>query len=85
MPVIVQLGFDPLWFAILFSICVIIGFITPPFGVNLFYFKGLGHADVTMMDIYRSVIPYVGIMIIVLILCVVFPPILTWLPGLMIK
>ena len=85
MPVITQLGFDPLWFGIIFCFNVIIGMITPPFGYNLFYFKGLGHADVSMMDIYRSVVPYVGIMIIVLILCVIFPPILTWLPRMMIK
>jgi len=85
IPVVAELGFDPLWFGLLFCFNVIIGMITPPFGYNLFYFRGLGHADVSMMDIYRSVIPFVVLMTIVLILCIIFPPLLTWLPSMMIR
>lgn len=85
MPIIRELGFDPLWFGVLFTINCLIGYITPPFGVNMFYFKGLGHPDVTMMDIYRSSLPYVVIMIIGLILCIIFPEIIVWLPNMMIK
>jgi len=84
MPVVYQLGLDPLWFGLLFTMNMIIGYITPPFGMNLFYMKGLVPKDISMMDIYRSIIPYVVISIIVLILCIVFPQILLWLPNKMI-
>lgn len=85
MPVIYELGYDPIWFALLYVINLVIGYITPPFGSNLFYFKGLNHREVSMADIYRSVGPYVPIMVGVLILCVIFPDILTWLPNRMIS
>jgi tripartite ATP-independent transporter DctM subunit len=84
-PIIAELGFDMLWFGFIFTMDMLIGFITPPFGVNLFYFKGLGHPGVTMTDVYRSVLPYVVLITIAWILCVVYPPIATWLPAQMIK
>ena len=49
------------------------GYLTPPFGMNLFYMKGIVSADITMQDIYWSIVPYVGVMIIVLILASNFP------------
>ncbi|MCG6537602.1 MAG: TRAP transporter large permease subunit, partial [Syntrophales bacterium LBB04] len=85
MPVAVQLGFDPLWFALLFSLDIIIGMLTPPFGYALFYFKGLGHPDVSMMDIYKSALIFVLWMVITLVLCIIFPQIPLWLPNKMIK
>ena len=85
MPVIIQIGFDPLFFAFLFTMCLIIGILTPPFGYNLFYFKGLGYEEVSMMDIYRSVTPYIVLMTIAMILCLLFPQIPLWLPNKMIK
>ena len=84
-PIVRELGFDMLWFGFIFTMDMLIGFITPPFGVNLFYFKGLGHPGVTMTDVYRSVLPYVALITLAWILCIVFPPIATWLPGMMIK
>ncbi len=85
MPVVFQLGIDPLWFGLLFTISMIIGYITPPFGMNLFYMKGVAPPGITMADIYRSSLPYVGFGIITLILCVAFPQILLWLPDKMIR
>ena len=85
MPVVYQIGVDPLWFGLLFIINMTIGYITPPFGMNLFYTKGIVPPDVAMTDIFRSVLPYVVLMIIVLVLCIVFPPLLLWLPNMMIK
>ena len=84
MPVVYQLGIDPLWFGLLFTMNMIIGYMTPPFGMNLFYMKGLVPKDITMMDIYRSIIPYVIISIAVLVLSIIFPQILLWLPNKMI-
>ena len=81
MPVVIELGVDPIWFALLFCINMIIGLITPPFGINLFYMKGLVPPGINLADIYRSTLPYVIILLIVLSLCFVFPEILTWLPD----
>ena len=83
MPVVVSLGFNPLWFCLLFTINGLSGYISPPFGLNLFYMKGVASKDISMGLIYRSVIPYVIIDVIVIVLCFVFPEILIWLPGLM--
>jgi len=84
-PIIVNAGLDPLWFGILFTINVVMGYLTPPFGMNLFYMKGIVSSDISMQDIYRSVIPYIGVMIIVLILTVIFPGIAVWFPKVIIK
>jgi tripartite ATP-independent transporter DctM subunit len=83
IPVVESLGFDPLWFCLLFTINGLTGYISPPFGMNLFYMKGIVPKDISMELIYRSVIPYVFIIVIVMVLCFVFPRILLWLPDLM--
>jgi TRAP-type mannitol/chloroaromatic compound transport system permease large subunit len=80
-PVIVSVGIDPLLFGLLFTINICLGYLTPPFGMNLFYMKGIVSSDITMEDIYRSIIPYVAVMIIVLILVVIFPSLALWLPN----
>ena len=82
-PVVSSLGFDPLWFALLFVINMEMAFLTPPFGFNLFYMKAVVPPGVTMMDIYRSALPFVVLQMLGLILCMIFPGIITWLPGLM--
>jgi len=84
MPVIVSLGFDPVWFAILFIINMEIGYMTPPFGFNLFYLKGIVPPSISMGDIYRSVIPYALVMILAMAIVMVYPQIATWLPGVLI-
>jgi len=84
-PIIVDAGLDPLWFGVLFTINVCVGYITPPFGMNLFYMKGIVSSDITMQDIYRSIIPYVVIMITVLILMIIFPEFVVWLPNKLIQ
>jgi len=80
-PIIAQLGFDPIWFGILFVIMMEIGFLTPPFGYNLFYLKGVAPKSVKLSDIYTSIIPFVFLMLIGLTLCIAFPSIITWLPD----
>lgn len=83
MPIIQSLGFDPIWFGILFVINMEIGYKTPPFGFNLFYLKGVVPPSITMKDIYRSVIPFVIVEIIALALIMKFPQIATYLPNLL--
>lgn len=81
-PIIVSLGFDPIWFGVLFVINMEMGFLTPPFGFNLFYLKGIVPKDITMGDIYRSIIPFVILQGLGLVLCMIFPQIVMFLPNL---
>lgn len=82
LPAIKAVGLDPLWVMLLFIFAVTIGYITPPFGLNLFYTKGIVPKDVSMMDIYKGVLPFVYVKIACLILFVLFPSVSLWLPSL---
>jgi len=82
IPIITALGFDPLWFGVLFIINLEMAYLTPPFGYNLFYMKAIVPAQTaSMIDIYKAVIPFLLIDVIGLALCMVFPEIITWLPN----
>lgn len=85
VPIIVNLGFDPLWFGILFVVSTEMDFLTPPFGFNLFYLKSVVPPGITMGDIYRSVIPFVALQFIAMVLVMYFPQLGMWLPSQMIK
>jgi tripartite ATP-independent transporter DctM subunit len=84
VPVITSLGFDPLWFGVLFIMNMEMGYLTPPFGFNLFYMKAIAPKGITMSDIYRSIVPFVAIQAIGLIIVIIFPEIALWLPKLMV-
>jgi tripartite ATP-independent transporter DctM subunit len=84
VPVIKALGFNPLWFGVLFNLNLQIAYLTPPFGYSMFYLKAVAPPDVTMTDLYRSVIPFIGLQVIGLAICMIFPGIILWLPNLMI-
>jgi len=83
LPIVKAHGFDPLWFGILFVINMEIGYMTPPFGFNLFYLKGIVPSNISMADIYRSVIPYTLVEAVGLALVMIFPQIAIWLPNLL--
>jgi len=83
VPVIVKLGFDPIWFGITFIINMEMAYLTPPFGFNLFYLRSIVPPGITMVHIYKSVLPFIALQILCLILVSVFPQIILWLPGLM--
>ena len=85
VPIVRTLGFDTLWFGILFIVNMQMAFLTPPFGYNLFYLRGVAPKGVTMGDIYRSIIPFVGLQALGLVLVMIFPRLALWLPGTMIK
>jgi len=85
LPVADQLGFDPTWFGVLFIVNMEMGVLTPPFGYNLFFLKSVTPPSIKMIDIYRSIIPFVVIQAICLGLCMVFPKIITWLPEFVIR
>jgi tripartite ATP-independent transporter DctM subunit len=83
MPLVQQLGVDPVWFGVLFLICMQLGLLTPPFGLLLFTMKGVAPPDITMNDVFRSAMPYVGFGLVVLAVVFLFPPLATWLPRLL--
>lgn len=80
-PIAVSLGYDPIWFGILMILNIEIAVQTPPYGFALFYLKGIAPPGVTMLDIYKSVLPFVMLKLGVLILCMLVPEIVTWLPN----
>ncbi len=81
LPIARMLGFDPIWFSILFILNMQVAYLTPPFGWALIMMKGVAPEGVSTRDIWRSVPPFVLIQLLVLILVMVFPKIATWLPG----
>jgi tripartite ATP-independent transporter DctM subunit len=84
-PVVEQVGFDPLWFSILVCINFQTSFLTPPFGFALFFLKGVSGDQVTTSQIYRGIIPYVIIQVVVLGIVLLVPKMATWLPHLMFR
>lgn len=80
VPVIKSLGFDPLWFGVLFIMNMEMGYLTPPFGFNLFYMKAIAPSEVTMGDIYRSIVPFVALQGVGLAMVIIFPEIALWFP-----
>jgi tripartite ATP-independent transporter DctM subunit len=82
VPLVKKLGFDPIWFGILYTVTCQIAYMTPPFGYNLFLMKAMAPEGVSLGDIYRSIIPFVIIMIVGLALIMIFPQIALWLPNL---
>jgi TRAP-type mannitol/chloroaromatic compound transport system permease large subunit len=84
VPIVRALGFDSLWFGVVSVMNIETGLVTPPFGMNLFYVKGITYKDTSMMEIYRSVIPFIVVQVLNIALCMVFPRIITLLPSLVI-
>ncbi|WP_165312110.1 TRAP transporter large permease [Vibrio ziniensis] len=80
-PVAVALGYDPIWFGVLMILNIVIAVQTPPYGFALFYLKGIAPKGITMMDLYKSVTPFILVQLLVLIICMLFPDIVTWLPN----
>lgn len=81
MPIARMLGFDPIWFSILFILNMQVAYLTPPFGWALIMMKGVVPAGISTRDIWRAVPPFVLIQLLVLILVMLFPQIATWLPN----
>jgi tripartite ATP-independent transporter DctM subunit len=84
MPIVVRLGIDPVWFGILFLICMQLGLLLPPHGLLLMTMRGVAPPEVTMAHIFRAVTPYVIMSLLLLALLLLLPPVATWLPGLLV-
>ena len=81
IPLVQKLGFDLVWYGVLYTITCQIAYITPPFGYNLFMMRAMAPPGIGMTDIYKSIWPFVGIMVASLIIIGCFPEIATWLPN----
>ena len=80
-PIASDLGFDPLWFAMLICVNLQTSFLTPPFGYSLFYFKGAAPPEYSMGDVYRGILPFVGLQATAIAILIFFPQIITYLPS----
>jgi tripartite ATP-independent transporter DctM subunit len=80
-PVIINLGFDLVWFTIMFAVCLQTSFLTPPVGFAIFYVKGVCPPEIDVVDIYKGVLPYILLQLTGLAIVFFFPEIVTWLPS----
>lgn len=82
VPLVGALGFDLIWYGVLYTITTQIAYMTPPFGYNLFLMRAMAPPEITLRDIYRSILPFVLVMMLALALVIIFPQIALWLPQL---
>ena len=82
VPLVISLGFNPIWYGVLYTVTCQIAYMTPPFGYNLFLMRAMAPKEITLIDIYRSIIPFVLIMTLGLALIMIYPQIALWLPNL---
>ncbi|SLN28797.1 Sialic acid TRAP transporter permease protein SiaT [Roseovarius litorisediminis] len=80
VPLVGALGFDLIWYGVLYTITTQIAYMTPPFGYNLFLMRAMAPPEITLKDIYASILPFVLVMVIALSVIMVFPEIALWLP-----
>ena len=81
LPLVQHYGFDPLWFGVMFLICMQLGLLTPPFGMLLFTMRSVAPASISTAQIFRAVMPYVLFGLAMLGLVALVPGLATWLPG----
>ncbi|PSL21132.1 TRAP transporter large permease [Shimia abyssi] len=81
VPLVKVLGFDLIWYGVLYTITTQIAYMTPPFGYNLFLMRAMAPPEIGLKDIYRSIIPFVGVMVLALAIIMAFPQIALWLPN----
>ena len=82
IPLVGDLGFNLIWFGILYTITCQIAYITPPFGYNLFLMRAMAPPEITLVDIYRSIVPFFLMMVLTIVLLMIYPQIALWLPEL---
>jgi tripartite ATP-independent transporter DctM subunit len=80
-PVVVDLGFDLVWFTVLFAVCLQTSFLTPPVGFALFYVKGVAPPEIDVRTLYLGILPFVGLQLLGLALIFLWPELATWLPA----
>jgi tripartite ATP-independent transporter DctM subunit len=78
VPIVIKMGFDPVWFGVVFCMNMQVSFLSPPFGPAAFYLKSVAPPDITLNDIFRSLLPFIGLQVIALALLITFPEIALW-------
>jgi TRAP-type mannitol/chloroaromatic compound transport system permease large subunit len=81
IPIVESLGFSTLWFGVLFMVNMELAFLTPPFGINLFYMKGVVPTEISMGDIYSAALPFLILQAVGLAICMIFPQTILYLAG----
>jgi TRAP-type C4-dicarboxylate transport system permease large subunit len=81
MPLVAHFGWDPLWFGVMFLICMQLGLLTPPFGMLLFTMRSVAPKEIATGDIFAAVMPYVLFGLLMLVMVMLFPSLATWLPS----
>lgn len=84
-PIIRKLGFDPIWFGVLFAVNLQMSFLTPPFGYALFYLKGVAPKEISTTDIWKGAAAFLGLQLVGLVLCMIFPEIILAVPRLLFR
>ncbi|WP_223826040.1 TRAP transporter large permease [Spongiibacter pelagi] len=84
-PILLKMGFDPVWLGIMIALNLQTSFLTPPFGFALFYLRGVAPAQIRTVDIYRGVVPFIGLQLLMLIALAMWPSLATWLPEMIRK
>ncbi|MGB3610268.1 MAG: TRAP transporter large permease subunit, partial [Cellvibrio sp.] len=79
-PVLLAMGVDPVWLGIMIAVNLQTSFLTPPFGFALFYLRGVAPASVRTLDIYRGVVPFILLQVLLLCVLALWPTLITWLP-----
>ena len=83
LPIVRMLGFDEIWFGVLYAITIQMGYISPPFGYTLFYIKGTLPPHITMGAVYKGILPFFLLQFVGLLLCALLPDLVTFLPRMM--
>ena len=84
-PVLLAMGFDPVWLGIMIALNLQTSFLTPPFGFALFYLRGVAPASIRTVDIYRGVVPFIALQLLLILILALWPSLATWLPGVVYK
>ncbi|MFA7438473.1 TRAP transporter large permease subunit [Castellaniella sp.] len=83
LPIVKLLGFDEIWFGVLYAISIQVGYISPPFGYSLFYIRATLPEGIGIGTVYRGVVPFMGLQVLALLICAALPGMVTWLPRMM--
>ncbi len=84
-PLVIQAGFDPVWFCVLFLVMIQTSYLTPPMAPAIFYLRAVAPPEITIGHMYRGVVPFIALQCLTLVVVIVYPRLVTWLPGVMLQ
>jgi tripartite ATP-independent transporter DctM subunit len=84
-PLVIQAGFDPVWFCVLFLVMIQTSYLTPPMAPAIFYLRAVAPQEITIVHMYQGVVPFIALQCFTLVIVMVFPTLVTWLPSVMLQ